>query len=210
MPLVVGLDFDNTLVDYGHLFHQLYVERFGPAPHLAPDKTAVRDAVRVSAGGERVWRQLQTQAYGPRIAGAGLFEGATGFVRACRQAGVRVFVVSHKTRRPGGAADGPDLHRAALGFMAAKGFFSPEGLGLCPDDVFFCSTRSGKAAQVGRLGCTHFVDDLPEVFAEPDFPAGADRILFCPGPALPAPAGVTVKASWREIGEHVLAAGGLR
>jgi hypothetical protein len=205
MALVVGLDFDNTLVDYGPLFHRLYAERFGPAPHLAADKTAVRDAVRGLADGETAWRELQALAYGPRIGEAELFEGAAECVRACRQAGARVCVVSHKTERPGNGASGPDLRQAALGFMAERGFFSPEGLGLCPGDVFFCSTRGRKAVQAARLGCTHFVDDLPEVFAEPDFPPGADKILFRPGPALPAPAGLMVKATWREIGAHLLA-----
>ena len=30
------------------------------------------------------------------------------------------------------------------------------------------------------LGCTHFIDDLEEVLAHPDFPVAVERLLFDP------------------------------
>ena len=57
-------------------------------------------------------------------------------------------------------------------------------------------------ARIGALGCSHFIDDLIEVFQEPDFPDGVERLLFHPGAE--APEG-PFKAfpSWKEITDDV-------
>ena len=54
---------------------------------------------------------------------------------------------------------------------------------LCPfqDDVYFSETREGKVRKISELGCTHFIDDLKEVFQEPKFPRGVKKILFTSG-----------------------------
>ena len=59
-----------------------------------------------------------------------------------------------------------------------RGFFDPADVGFSADRVHFGETRATKAQLVRELGCTHFMDDLPETFLEPGFPAGVIRILF--------------------------------
>jgi hypothetical protein len=46
--------------------------------------------------------------------------------------------------------------------------------------VFFELTKEAKAARVAALGCEIFIDDLPEIFALPDFPSSARTVLFDP------------------------------
>ena len=62
--------------------------------------------------------------------------------------------------------------------MEARGFFAADGFALIRDDVHFASTRAEKLARIGALHCDVFVDDLPEVLDDPDFPACVKRILF--------------------------------
>jgi len=197
----IGIDFDNTLVNYDHVFlaaakrHGLVDAVFdGP-------KRAVRDRIRLLPGGELAWQRLQGYAYGAGIGGATLFDGAAAFLRECRAKGNEVFVISHKT--PFGHHDPRrvDLHAAALDWMAAQGFFRPEGFGLAVERVFFESTRSAKLARIQGLGCTHFIDDLEEVFADPGFPERVHKILFAEAGTL---AGGAVCPTWQRIGEVVL------
>ena len=63
-----------------------------------------------------------------------------------------------------------------------------------------------KLRRIGATRCTHFIDDLPELLAEPAFPREAFRILFDPMDSCEAPSGVGRVRSWKEIEEKLLAA----
>jgi len=201
--MLVGLDFDNTIVCYDRLFHQLAAERGLIPPGLPATKQTVRDFLR-TAGREADWTELQGTAYGPRITAAESFPGVKEFLARCRAAGVRVAVVSHKSRRPYRGA-GHDLHAAAHAFLAAHGFYESSDTGLSPDRVFLEETLAAKLGRVGSLGCAAFVDDLPEVLTEPAFPAGVGKVLFDPADAHPDGPGYTRVTSWVACGYALLA-----
>lgn len=209
-PGRIGLDCDNTLIDYDRLFWRLAVEAGLLGREVAPAKAAVRRAVRALPDGEAAWRRLQATAYGERIGQAALFPGVADFLRLARARGCLVCLVSHKPDRP--AAGGADMRRAALGFLEAAGLFSPKGSGLDPNLVFFEDTRAAKLARIDALALDVFVDDLPEVLAEPDFPAGATRVLFAPAgpPAGGAPAGTVAVDSFAALGRLVFGGDGAR
>lgn len=201
--MVIGVDFDNTIVSYDALFHRIAVER-GLIPSSVPvDKTAVRDQLRL-LGGEERWTELQGLVYGPRIREAAAFPGVHEFFARCHRAGLAVHIVSHKTHQP---VLGPphDLHEAARGWLEHAGFFYPASPALPRDHVHFGITRQEKLAHIRALGCTTFIDDLEEVFSEPEFPTGVERILFAPQRQTAAPAGVKVFTSWAQIQNHVFA-----
>ena len=175
---MLGVDFDNTLVCYDRLFHQLALELAWIPVTLQADKESVRDYLR-AAGREDQWTELQGWAYGPRIGEAVPFPGAGEFFRRCRKEGIPVCVVSHKTRLP---VRGPqvDLQQAARGWLAGHGFHDPQGIGLPVEQVFFERTKAEKLQRIAAQRCTHFLDDLPEFLQDRDFPQGVERILFDP------------------------------
>lgn len=201
---VIGVDFDNTLVSYDALFHRLALEQCLIEDDLPVDKRAVRNRVRRSAEGDLAWQRLQAEAYGPGIGQARLIPGVAEFLRACRQAGRVVHVISHKTRYAGQDRTGTDLRQAALGWMREHGLFDAEGMGLVRERVHFEPTRQDKVARIRQLGCAVFIDDLPETFREPGFPKAVDRILFCPGQPSEAWPDLKVARDWREVHELVL------
>ncbi len=108
----IGLDLDNTIVCYDRLFADLAVEQGLLEPGEADDKTAVRNALR-ARDREDAWTLLQGLAYGPRMGEAQAFDGALEFLDAARAAGLRLCVISHRSRRP---YAGPpyDLHDAVF------------------------------------------------------------------------------------------------
>jgi hypothetical protein len=196
----IGLDFDNTLVSYDALLARLAEEVHGLGG--LPGKKAIRDAVRLTAEGDVAWQRLQGLIYGPRMAEAALVDGAADFLDLCRDRGVRVFVVSHKTAYAGYDPTRTPLRDAARNWMRANGFF--DRFAIAEDDVFFAATRAEKVNKIKELGVPAFVDDLEEVFLEPDFPAAVKRLLF--HPEGPAPAGpFTVCRSFAEVADAVFA-----
>lgn len=180
----LGIDLDNTLIRYDRAFHVVALEWRLVDRGFPASKPAIRAELRSRAGGEREWTRLQGEVYANRMHLAELAPGAERLLRACGARSIPVSVVSHKSVYP---AIGPrvDLREVALSWMERAGFFSAAGLGLSRDRVWFEETRAAKAARIALLGCTHFVDDLVEVFLEPTFPRGVARILCGDDPGLP-------------------------
>jgi hypothetical protein len=204
--LVIGIDFDNTLVVYDELFWNMAVRRGLIPPAVPRAKREIRDAIRLLPEGEVHWQRLQAAAYGPQIAEAQPADGAADFLGQCRAAGARLYVVSHKTELAGYDETNTNLREAALGWLWAKGFFAHGS--LVPGDVYFAATRAEKIARLAGLGCTHFIDDLEETFAETTFPADVARILYAPHPPAIAPPGVMVAESWKQLCEYFFADNG--
>jgi len=203
MGLIIGTDFDNTLADYGESIQAVAREWGLISPQVDPNKRTIRDHVRQSAGGDIAWQRVQAAVYGPRMAAARVFDGVATFFASCHRQAVPCHIVSHKTALAGFDTTGTNLREAALRWMERQGFFRADGLGLTPDCVHFASTRAEKIAVIGRLGCTHFVDDLEETFLDSTFPPGVERILFAPVRPAMIPVGVQVASAWSDIERYV-------
>lgn len=175
---LIGVDLDNTLACYDGLFHRAGVEEGLIGEEIPASKERIRNSIRLLPDGERLWTRLQAIVYGPRMAQAKLFTGAADFLRSCAENRLRAVIVSHKT--PTANLDGTevDLRASAMTWLRECGFFSE--FGMRPHDVFFESTRAEKIGRISSLGCTHFIDDLTEVFAEESFPKETRKFLFAP------------------------------
>lgn len=170
----IGIDFDNTIVDYRPVFSSALSGFCG-------SKTDVRDALRAQPEGEARWQELQAHVYGVAIADAPVFEGFDSFLAAARERNARVFVVSHKTRFAAAAPDGPDLREAARKWLSARA--------IDVDGVYFEATRREKLARISALELTHFIDDLEDVLRDPAFPPATLPLVF--------------RDSWEAIRRHV-------
>lgn len=199
--LRVGLDFDNTLITYDEVFLELAQERGLTAPGFQGRKQAIRDSIRLLSDGELMWQELQGRVYGKGVARATMFEGVGSFLQRCRQNGISVVIVSHKTEYGHHDPDRVNLRQAALDWMMAQGFFREYG--IAREHVYFESTREEKIARIARLECSHFVDDLEEVLTDPEFPRGVERILFSEGSASEIPIGILVCPTWRDVERRV-------
>jgi hypothetical protein len=166
-------------------------------------KKAVRNVVRAGAGGDVAWQQLQARLYGREIGRARLAKGMDVLLGRARQRNVSVAVISHKTQfSPYDAAT--DLRVAAKEWMQAHGLFDPQNTGLSPKNVFFESSRRDKIDRIRSLGCTHFIDDLDEVFNEPDFPSEVRSLLYAAGHDEIPPGRFRAFRTHEEIADHLL------
>ncbi|MGD9973850.1 MAG: hypothetical protein AB7S77_12395 [Desulfatirhabdiaceae bacterium] len=174
--MLLGLDFDNTLIRYDSLFHRVAREQCLIPDDLPVHKSVVRDYLR-QHDQEDEWTRMQGEVYGRRIMEAEPFPGMLKSLQTLRQKNVRVCIVSHKTIAP---YAGPfcDLHQAAHMWLYLHGFFDPDILGWHDDQIFFELTKADKVQRILDLGCTHYIDDLPEILDL--LPSHLNRILFSP------------------------------
>ena len=197
--LRIGIDLDNTLVCYDELFHSVALDEGLIESSTPRSKERIRDLIRLLPDGERKWTRLQAIVYGPRMSGATAFTGAADFVRHCSALKMNAVVVSHKTQFAMLDGTPVDLRESARAWMTSQRFFDPTACGLSPEDVFFESTRVEKIERIRALGCTHFIDDLLEVFAEPSFPRGVAKLLFAPHGTNAAGPDIRCFCSWPEL-----------
>jgi hypothetical protein len=191
--MVIGIDFDNTIVSYDLLFKQLAVERALVPLDFPANKTLIRDHLR-STDRAPVWTALQGEAYGPRMLEAVPFPGVKNAIAKLIQKGVAVRIISHKTRLP--MLGLPfDLHSAARDWLEKAGFWTPV-VGLQQDQVFFEPTKELKIARIVSERCSVFIDDLPEILVSPLFPVSVRRYLFDPEGMHPFLHGLTVLSNW--------------
>ncbi len=187
MSLHIGIDLDNTIINYDAAFG-------AAAAKLGIDdgvggKKAVRDRVRLLEDGEARWTRLQADVYGPGIGAAVLFAGVDAFIARAQARGILLSIVSHKSVFAAATPNGTNLRECATAFLRERGITLP---------VHFASTREEKLGQIAAVGATHFIDDLVEVFRDPAFPPGVERWLFAPHGA-PLTGASRVFASWDEL-----------
>jgi hypothetical protein len=202
--LRIGIDFDNTIIAYDRVFCAAAKLGGVIAADFVGGKQAVRDTIRLLPEGEITWQRLQGQVYGKGISGASLVPGVDAFLRRCRAEGCSVSIVSHKTEYGHYDPERVNLRDAARAWMTANGLVEGE-FGIPSSSVFFEGTRSEKLARIAALSCTHFIDDLEEVFLDPAFPPGVERILFSEREERKSAATYAVCATWRDIEDRIFA-----
>ncbi|MGV8996290.1 MAG: hypothetical protein ACOH12_05040 [Parvibaculaceae bacterium] len=196
----IGIDFDNTIVSYDALFSKVAREA-GLVPDTLPaTKLAVRDHLR-TIGREDDWTEMQGTVYGSRMAEAIAYPGAFAFMRAARDEGHDLFIVSHKTRYPFRGVQ-YDLHIAARTWVEAS-MRDAQGELIAPTHAFFELTKEEKLGRVGALECDCFIDDLPEILLAAYFPSGVAPILFDPDDIHTDQSSLLRLSSWADIARHL-------
>ena len=173
----IGFDFDNTIVSYDALFHQLAVEE-GLVPATFPvNKLAIRDFLRTE-NKENLWTAMQGTVYGARMSEAKIFTDVISAMSKLKNQGHTLAIVSHKTQYP---YLGPqyDLHEAAHRWIRDTLHIENAPL-IDPNHIFFEVTKENKIARISDFNCDIFLDDLPEILLADTFPANTARLLFDP------------------------------
>ena len=187
--MIIGLDFDNTIVCYDKAISILAEERFDLPDDLPRTKLAIRDHLR-GLGREADWTRFQGELYGPGMVHAEPFENAINVIRELTALEYQLVVISHRTRFPY-LGQRHDLHGYAEGWIR-------ERVPPLFASVTFNETKADKIKNIRRAGCSLFVDDLPEVLADPTFPTSTRRILFAPNGVERVWKGERITA-WRDL-----------
>jgi hypothetical protein len=175
--MLIGLDFDNTIVCYDRAIVKLAKEIPGLPKDLPRTKLSLRDHLRAT-GREGEWTAFQGTLYGLGMRYADPYDGAISTMQELVAAGHQLVIVSHRSLHP---YAGPqyDLHAAARNWVAERlqnnGLFQGSSV---KSPINFLQTREAKIATITRLACSIFLDDLPELLEAPEFPVETVVILF--------------------------------
>ena len=176
--MIIGVDFDNTIVCYDQLFHAIALEKGLIPGTIDVSKTAVRDYLR-KIGNEDAWTEMQGYVYGARMSEALPYAKVKSFFKEMIVAGHELRIISHKTKYPY-RGEKYDLHAAALKWIEEQGFLDNSETGLKIENVFFNQTKEEKLTRIAEQGCEYFIDDLPELLKQNEFPNSVSPILFDP------------------------------
>ena len=177
--MLIGFDFDNTIVNYKNAISKLS----SSIPDLPDDlprlKLPLRDYLR-QVNREQEWTEFQGLIYGPGMKEAEPYEDAIKILHSLHLAGHQLVILSHRTRYP---YAGPkyDLHSHAQSWI--KEHLHPCGLFTSssgPNSANFFETKSEKIKHIGFYECSAFLDDLPSILQDELFPSKTLPYLFDP------------------------------
>lgn len=171
--MVIGFDFDNTIVNYDQVFHQVACEQKLIPAALSANKTLIRDHLH-QHNQFHTWTEMQGYVYGARMNDAKLYPGVLATMQQLKNLGHQLVIVSHKTRFPY-RGEAYDLHTAARNWIekVLKDVVAAE-------DIYFELSKLAKLQRIQTLDCHLFVDDLPEILFDSAFPSDTKKILFDP------------------------------
>jgi hypothetical protein len=199
----IGIDFDNTIACYDEAFVEVAALLGIKSLQKYSTKFEVKREIQSLTDGETEWQRLQGQVYGKYMLHAKAFPGIHEFIYLANMRGHEVFVVSHKSEFGHFDPERVPLRVQALRWLEENNFIDDSRCYLKRKNVFFESTRQDKIQRIHNLACTHFIDDLIEVFDESEFPSDINKILFSPAGSNHL-TGNTTAGSWREVTAQVL------
>jgi len=172
----LGIDFDNTLISYDKVFHSIALDKGLLSDTIPKLKNSVRDHLRIK-NQEEDWTRLQGEVYGNRILEAEIFPWVKSTLRVLSDRMLPMYIVSHKTRTPYLGVR-YDLHSAARRWLEKQRFYNSDEVLIPESNIFFETTKEAKVERICSLGCTHYIDDLPEILDM--LPNNIEKILFSP------------------------------
>jgi hypothetical protein len=191
----LGLDFDNTLISYDILFRKVALEQGLIPVDTDSNKNAVRDYLR-SVDREDEWTKLQGEVYGGRILEAAPYPGMKQILKSISGQNIPLTIVSHKTKTPFIGKQW-DLHAAARAWLNQYEMHTQIGPNISHEQTFFELTKQAKCDRIVAVGCTHYVDDLPEILEM--LPDTITKIHFSPKGHSSSNGNWLVMRSWDEL-----------
>ena len=200
MDLHIGIDLDNTIIDYEQVFAPVAAELgLLPKGEATGDKEAIKSRLIKADPSEQTWMRLQGQVYGRHIGLALPYPGVVEGLAQLKLAGARLSIVSHKTRHGHFDPARIDLWQAAREWLALNNLHDPEGAGIAHEDVHFELTREAKVERIRAIGCAVFIDDLPEVLNHPSFPSDVRAMWFAGPRNVTERRGLKPFKTWRDV-----------
>lgn len=169
----VGLDLDNTLIDYTQAYSKI-AEIFGLTIENF-NKDSIKQHLTDNKKNDVEWQRFQSILYTQGLDYAKLAPGLLNFLKFCKTKSIKVSVVSHKTLTTPKKFGNLNLRTPALKWLKEQQLI-PALISL--EDIFFCSTKSLKIEKINQLKCEIFVDDLEEVLYDSSLNFNVKRVQF--------------------------------
>ncbi len=174
--MLLGIDLDNTILDYDLSFLAAAKSLKLELPESACSKQKIKEYFRSQDNGEEIWQRLQGLAYGKHVQShVRLYQGVKRFLWRCQYRGHIIKIISHKTEFGHFDLEKLSIRKEALDFLKSNGFINENN--PLVKEICFKSTREEKIMRICEESFDWFIDDLPEVL-EGLNKSTAKKILF--------------------------------
>lgn len=178
--LKIGIDIDNTILDFGEPIRRASLEILGI--NLEKNATKSSSAYRIrELVGNDVWTELQGYVYAEYSTYASTFQGALATISTLRAHRKEVSLISHKTRRPASGRE-VDLHHWTYSTLKRTGVLEAVLSDFTAQErpITLCESLEEKIGEISSQGCEVFIDDLAKVLEL--LPSDIRKIhIFCDG-----------------------------
>ena len=175
-PRRIGLDLDNTVIDYAPAYRAVAKEM--GLPQQLVDRESIRESLRKSEEDDEEWQRFQAHLYTDGLTHAQPAPGLLEFLQFCNSTDVEVVIISHKTEATPVRFGSRDLRSRASKWLYAEGIVPAH---IAPAGIHFCDNRIEKVRTIAATECEVFVDDLTEVLTDPRLPRGLIRFRYMAG-----------------------------
>ena len=196
--LNLGLDFDNTIVNYGNLFGNLAFSKKLITSKILKDKESVKNFM-ILKGKEEDWTKLQGEVYGKEILKAKPYAFFKKSLSGIDSDKVNKLIISHKTLYP---IKGKkyNLHNTATKWLIKNNIYNKYKY-FQKENIFFEETFKKKINRIKKMQCDIYVDDLKSVLME--LPKSINKILFDPYFIETKSTNYKIIRSWNELKSHL-------
>jgi hypothetical protein len=156
--MIVGLDFDNTIINYEKLFKKIAYKKNLVPKNIKSNKNSIKEYL-ISKNKEKEWTILQGEVYGYYIMEAKIYPGVKKAMQLMSKKNIKFFIISHKTKFPI-MGKKINLHLAALKWIEKNIFKYDESIKLSTKEIFFEKTIKKKIFRINNLKCDIYIDDL--------------------------------------------------
>ena len=170
MNIRIGLDFDNTIVNYDETFREIALKLKIIPKKWIGSKIELRTYL-IKKNDENLWKKLQGLVYGKYMSKAKINPGLKAFLLKSKILNAKVFIVSHKTIHGHYDKEKNLLRSSALKWIRKNKITYIE-------KIYFESTILEKVRRIDKLKLNFFVDDLSLILNHEYFPKNTKKILY--------------------------------
>lgn len=192
--MIIGFDFDNTLINYTKSFKNLARKKKLVPEENNKSKISIRNYLR-EKNNEQEWTVLQGEVYGKNIMNAEIFDGVFDALSYISSKNYEIKIISHKTQYPY-VGEKIDLRLSATNWIN-KNLFCNKEINILEENIFFEDTIEKKIKKILDEKCDIYVDDLPEILNL--LPTGVKKILFSDSLIQNDYPKFTIMKSWNEF-----------
>lgn len=171
--MIIGIDLDNTILNYDYSFRKHAVLKKLIAPN---EKNIKKEKIKnkIEKYSKKEWTILQGEVYGKYIYDSKIDKMFIKFINLLKKNEIEVNIISHKTKYPI-LGKKINLRKKSLQYLKKNISYNL----ILKKNIFFENTIDNKIKRISKCKCDYFIDDLNKIFCHKNFPNKTHKILFC-------------------------------
>lgn len=169
---VIGIDFDNTIINYDKIFYYLALKKKLINKNILIEKEAIKnDLIKNNLYNE--WVSLQGEVYSKYVLKGKINNFFIPVIKKLLKK-YELHIISHKTKYPV-IGEKINLRFKALEWIEKNII---QKVNFKKNNIHFASTQVSKIQIIKAKKCNIFIDDLEDVLINTKFPKNCKKILF--------------------------------